>query len=253
MSDGLDLRAGPGEQSVALSRDFRLLQKRRGHRYSVDDMLVAHLVSRQGREPGRALDLGCGLGSVLLLVAWTFPQTQLVGLEALDEHVDFARRNVALNGCQDRARIVAGDLRDLELVRSLGPFDLITGSPPYFHPDSGTHCKDPARAAAHFELRGGIEEYAAAAGAALDPGGLFVCCAAASPRRRGPEALRKAGLKLRYRRDVIPRLGKEPFLSLLVGAHDGGSGWEHAPPLVLRDGEGARTVEHRQIREWTGV
>ena len=251
--DGREDGARPGEQSVALSRDFRLLQKRRGHRYSVDDMLVAHLACHQGVTPARALDLGCGLGSVLLLVAWAFPRARLVGLEALDEHVRFAGRNVALNGCDDRARVVAGDLRDLDLVRSLGRFDLVTGSPPYFDPHGGTLCQDPARAAAHFELRGGVEQYAAAASEALAPRGLFVCCAAAEPVRRGPEALRRAGLKLRYRRDVIPREGREPFLSLLVGDRDGGDGIERAPPLVLRDGDGARTAEHREIRSWTGV
>ena len=125
-----DAAVRPGEQSIALCGDFRLIQKVRGHRYSVDDMLVAHLACRRCEAPSRVLDLGCGLGSVLLLVAWAHPRATLVGLEALAEHVAFARRNLALNGCQDRAEVLAGDLRDLELVRSLGVFDLITGSPP---------------------------------------------------------------------------------------------------------------------------
>ena len=35
----------PKEQSIALTRDYRLIQKLRGHRYSVDDMLVGHLAA----------------------------------------------------------------------------------------------------------------------------------------------------------------------------------------------------------------
>ena len=114
-------KAQTGEQCIALTRDYRLIQKLRGHRYSVDDMLVAHLACSRSEAPGRVLDLGCGLGSVLLIVAWANPGARLVGLEALDEHVAFAGRNLALNGCEDRARILAGDLRDGDLVSSLAP------------------------------------------------------------------------------------------------------------------------------------
>ena len=98
-----------------------------------------------------------------------------------------------------------------------------------------------------------MEEYALAASAALAPGGLFVTCAAASPPRRAGEALRKAGLRLLYLQPVVPRAGKEPFLCLLVGAREPGPELEHAPALVLRDERGARTGQHRAIRDWTGI
>ena len=249
----MDLEPGPGEQSIALTADFRLLQNRKGHRYSVDDMLVAHLACERAPAPARVLDLGCGLGSVLLITAWAYPEVELVGLEALDEHVELARRNVDLNGCEERARVVAGDMRDEELVASLGKFDLVTGSPPYFDPAAGTLCKDPARAAAHFELRGGIEAYTRAASIALAPGGLFVCCAGAEPAGRARSAMEQAGLGPIWQQPVSPRQGKPPFLLLLVGSPGWSAGVEQAGTLTLRDSEGRRTPEHRAIRAWTGL
>lgn len=258
MPQALPTQPTADEQSVALTRDFRLLQKRRGHRYSVDDMLVAHLaasyLSSSGRQaPRRVLDLGCGLGSVLLITAWAFPDASLVGLELQEEHVSYARRNILLNGCDPRARVVAGDLRDLALVESLGGFELVTGSPPYFAEGTGTLCDDPARAAAHFELRGGIEEYAVAASRALAPGGLFVTCAAAEPPDRAEAAFEQAGLSLLFRRSVLPRGDKPPFLQLLVGAPGDGTDLEQGPLLVLREEDGHRSAEHRAIRGWTGL
>ena len=243
-----------GEQSIALTRDFRLLQKRRGHRYSVDDMLVAHLACAGAGQPAprRVLDLGCGLGSVLLISAWAMVEAELVGLEVLDEHVQYARRNVILNGCEARVRVVQGDLRDQELLDSMGRFELVTGSPPYFAPGSGTPCADPARAAAHFELRGGIEAYATAASRVLAPGGRFVCCAPAEPPQRAQEALQSAGLHPWKLQPVLPRTGKPPFLLLLVASRERHQ-TEQAPPLVLRNEQGRRTDEHRAIRHWTGT
>lgn len=248
-----DREPGSGEQSIALTRDFRLIQKRRGHRYSVDDMLVGHLAGTRGGAPRRVLDLGCGLGSVLLMSAWTFPEAELVGLEIHAEQAAYARRNISLNGCGSRVRLVEGDLRDEGLVADLGTFALVTGSPPYFVEGSGTLCADPARAAAHFELHGGIEEYAAAAAQALAPGGLFVACAGAYPPGRGREALRRAGLALAFHQAVLPREGKLPFLSLLVGSKDARVRPVEAPTLVLRRADGRRTAEHLAIRAWTGV
>jgi tRNA1Val (adenine37-N6)-methyltransferase len=245
------------EQSIALAGDFRVIQNLRGHRYSVDDMVVAHLACTwRGvtSPPARVLDLGCGLGSVLLITAWAFRGARLVGLELLPEHVDFARRNVRLNQCDERVRIVAGDLRDEALVSSLGRFDLVTGSPPYFALGSGTLCQDPSRAAAHFELNGGIEDYAMAARRALAPDGLFVTCANADPPERVTEAFERAGLHVHFRQDVVPRPGKSPFLTLLVGSgHAGPATLEEVAPLVLRRADGRRTPEHVAIREWTAI
>lgn len=262
MSQKLPTEPEALEQCIALTRDYRLLQKRRGHRYSVDDMIVAHLAATQATSSGRptphrVLDLGCGLGSVLLITAWAFPEATFVGLEVLEEHVSYARRNVQLNGCDGRARIVAGDLRDLPLVETLGRFALVTGSPPYFAEGTGTLCADPARAAAHFELRGGIEDYARAARLALAPGGIFVTCAPAGPPGRAEAAFEEAGLCLRVRRPVLPRAGKPPFLQLLVAtvgvADPPASLHEEVPALVLRRQDGRRTAEHRAIRSWTGL
>ncbi len=258
MSKKLSTQPTAEEQSIALTRDFRLIQKRKGHRYSVDDMIVAHLAGTHGASlgypaPDQVLDLGCGLGSVLLITAWAFRSATFVGLEALEEHVAYARRNLLLNGCDQRARILAGDLRDLPLVDSLGRFPLVTGSPPYFARDTGTLCADEARAAAHFELRGGIEEYAAAARRALTPEGLFVTCAAADPPGRVEAAFAQAGLSMAYRRWVIPRPGKPPFLQLLVGSMAPVVDCVEEAPLILRQLDGHRTPEHRAIREWTGL
>jgi tRNA1(Val) A37 N6-methylase TrmN6 len=248
----LDLWVRPDEQCVALTATFRLLQRYRGHRYSVDDMLVAHLAGSRGGDPARVLDLGCGLASVLLMLAWRFPSAHFDGVEAQPAHVALAHRNVLLNGCEDRVRILAGDLRDEEVAVEPRGYDLVTGTPPYFDPRAATVCKDPQRAHAQWELRGGIEVYARAAARALADEGLFITCAAADNERTNA-ALVGAGLHPAWHRDVLPKPSRLPFLALWIASREKPLRFEHAEPLVLRQEDGSRTPEHIAIREWFGI
>lgn len=245
---------GPSELSVALTRDYRLLQRPTGHRYSVDDMLVAHhACTAAAAAPRRVLDLGCGVGSILLMVGWAFRDAELVGIEAQAESAALARRNLEDNGCAPRGRILEADLRDAACLDGLGLFDLVTGSPPYFDPRASTVSKDPQRAYARWELRGGIEDYARAAARVLAPGGLFVACAAADPPRRATAALEGAGLALVSRRAVLPHPERPAFLVLLVAARGTTAPAIEAAPLLLRHLDGTRTAEHIAIREWFGI
>lgn len=249
----LDPWVRPDEQCVALTSTFRLIQRYRGHRYSVDDMLVAQLAGSLDAVPDRVLDLGCGLGSVLLMLAWRHPQATFVGIEAQPEHVALARRNVLLNGCESRVTILAGDLReDASMTEAGRDFDLVTATPPYFDPRAATVCSDPQRAHAQWELRGGIEDYARAAAGAMSESGQFVACSAALPQDRTVRAFEAVGLRPLWHRDVLPRRDRPPFLSLWVAARSGGA-LHRPPPLVLREDDGLRSREHREIREWFGI
>lgn len=252
VADPLALWLRPDEQCVALADGFRLIQRLRGHRYSVDDMLVGQLACTACPAPRRVLDLGCGIGSVLLTEAWAWPDATLVGVEAQPEHVSLAQRNIVLNDCEQRVSVVEGDLRDEQLIDGLGTFDVVTATPPYFDPAAATPCADKQRAYAQFELRGGIEAYAAAAARALAPGGRLVACASALRPERARDAFERAGLGVAMFRDVLPRPDKPPFLQLLLGVA-GPAPTRTLPPLVLRLANGQRSEEHIALREWSGI
>lgn len=101
--------AGEGEALVAatelcmLCGSWRIHQPVRGHRYSTDDLVTAwyaaqaygRLLSADG--PTHCLDLGCGIGSVLLMLAWSWPRARCVGVEAQRERHALARASAAYN------------------------------------------------------------------------------------------------------------------------------------------------------------
>ena len=90
-----------GEDLCLLAGDWRILQKRRGHRWSLDDLVTAAFAAEVAGTTATAgiLDLGCGIGAVLLLLAWRFPNARLTGVEAQAESLALARRSIEWNGC----------------------------------------------------------------------------------------------------------------------------------------------------------
>ena len=92
-----------------LTRDVRVFQRAKGHRFSSDDVVTAYVAYRAAPEARRVLDLGCGLGSVLLQLAWKLPDATLAGIEAQHESFQLLQRNVARSGYAARIRIEHGD------------------------------------------------------------------------------------------------------------------------------------------------
>ena len=237
---------GPGEDLCYLAGDWRILQRLHGHRWSLDDLVTAWFAARVVEESSARtiLDLGCGIGSVLMLLAWRFPATRAVGIEAEETSVALARRSLAWNDAAGRCHVVLGDLRDPTLLPAAA-FDLVAGTPPYLRVGRATPPSREQRGPCHLELRGGIEDYCVAAARWLAPGGRFVVCQAAVQVDRVTVAACNAGLGVEARLDVVPREGKAALFSV-YGMQRAS---EAAAGLGLAPGAGTRMV-HRFGDDW---
>lgn len=238
-----------GEVLCHLVGDWRILQRSDGHRWSLDDLVTAWAAGRACRsEPPRSVaDLGCGIGSVLLMLAWRFPAARCVGLEAQDAAVALARRSAAWNGVDGRCEVRRIDLRDVAAVEE-PPFDLVTGTPPYLPPGTASEPRRFGQAGCHLELRGGIEEYCAAA-SRITSSGRFVVCH--SDVARTERAALAAGFAVAERLDVIPRAGKRRLFSVFVLERRART--PGVTTLVVRDGCGRWTAEFRALRDEMGM
>lgn len=269
-----ELEPAADEDLCFLSGDWRLFQKQRGHRWSLDDLVTAWVATASADERAevlgapatarpdaatapRALDLGCGLGSVLLMVAWRLPQTPVLGVEAQAERAAMGRRSIAYNGAQARCQILDGDLR-AEPVRAqlaaAAPFALITGTPPYFPRGTGTESTTPQVAPCRFELRGGVEDYLATAAPLLADDGQLVVCTAALERARVEQAARASGLLVREHWDIVPREGKPVLVMVDVLTRARPAPFATARhTLTVRDRAGAWTAPFRAVRRAMGL
>lgn len=247
---------GPGEDLCYLAGDWRILQLIRGHRWSLDDLVTAWFAARTSAPtpPTRIADLGCGIGAVLLMLAWRFPTAHCVGVEAQPLSLELARRSLAWNGTEHRCQVRLGDLRDPAMTPEGAAFELITGTPPYLAPGTATEPMRPQQAPCHIEQRGGIEAYCDAAARLLAPGGHFVACHAAAQTMRVEAAAVAAGLAVESRRNVVPREGKAPLFCVYAMRHAAEvSGTTVRAPLVVRGAHGQRTAEFQTLRHEMGM
>jgi tRNA1Val (adenine37-N6)-methyltransferase len=246
----------PGEDLCHLAGEWRILQRLDGHRWSLDDLVTAWFAARQVRDepPATVLDLGCGIGAVLMLLAWRFPAARLVGIEAQAISLDLARRSLAWNGVAERCRVLLGDLRDAAALPGAPMFALVTGTPPYLDPAAATAPTRVQCGPCHVQYRGGIEAYCAAAARWMAPGGRFVACEAAAQVARVVRAAAASRLGIERRLDVIPREGKAPLFSVYAmrrAAEVGPPVVE--PPILVRDASGRRTAAFRVVRDEMGM
>jgi tRNA1(Val) A37 N6-methylase TrmN6 len=153
------------------------------------------------------LDLGAGHGTVTLLLSRVLPDANFHLVEAQEVSAELAQRNLDENQLTSRATVACCDLREVDLRDR---YDLVTGTPPFMPKGSGILPRDAQRAAARFELRGGIEEYLACASRALAPGGRVSMLMDAAQDERVRRGFRAAGLRLRRVLVVHPRTGRSP-------------------------------------------
>jgi tRNA1(Val) A37 N6-methylase TrmN6 len=238
-----------------LTADVSVFQRKKGHRFSSDDVITAWVAMQVCPAPARVLDLGCGLGSVLLHLAWSVPAAQLVGVEVQDISFALLQRNVAHNRLGERVAIHHGDFRDPALQQHLladGLFPLVTGTPPYFPAGTATHADDEQRARARMETRGGIEAYIATGARLLADHGWLVVCGDADAEPRLRAAADADGLAVSARYVVIPREHRPPLFTVwaLRRAHHGDICADHV--LTLRDEHGERTADAKMLRAFSG-
>ena len=246
---------GPDEELSWLLGDWRILQRKDGHRWSLDDFVTAWVARGVGERINveAVLDLGTGIGSVAFMLGWCFPMARVTGVEAQAISFDLAGRSAWLNGVEDRFRFVHHDLRgvfDEALPRQ--QWALVTGTPPYFDDPEQTRSAAVQKEPCRFETRGGIGDYLAAMQLALRADGRAVVCHASRHRTRVVAAIDAAGFAIERAVEVVPKVGREALVDVFVLARGRGAdaAWER---LVVRDGADQWTPEFLAVRLAMGM
>lgn len=236
----------PGERVDDLQRDgFRIIQSTEAFRFGTDSVLLADFAAPRRGE--KCVDLGCGTGAIALIMLAHRPEITVTGIEIQPEIADMAARSSALNGMEDKFRVLCADMREAHNELGRGGFSLAVCNPPYFKAGGALlSAADKVRIARH---EGDISpaDIAASAARLIKYGGRF---AVVYPAPRALEMLRAmedAGIAPKRVRTIHGVEGRPPKHILIDGIKGASSGLHWLAPLVLRDAHGEPTEEWHRI------
>jgi FkbM family methyltransferase len=149
-----------------LGGGLRIYQPLQGYRAGLDAVFLAAAVSGREDRPMRVLDVGAGVGTAGLCVAWRCPRAHVVLIEREPDLVGLARQNIARNGLDDRVTVIQADVGRIdraELAAAGVPdehFDHVIANPPFHAEGAGTAARHALKAAAHAMPETALAEWA---------------------------------------------------------------------------------------------
>jgi len=220
---------------TALGGRVKVLQPRKGYRFSVDAILLARFAS--SRKVENCADLGSGSGVVGLCLLALGSTQKLLGVDIQEKFVDLAKSAALLNGFDARAAFVVGDVRNMGPDCKGASMDLVVSNPPYRPTQGLRHSPDETVAIARNEVCGSLEDFVAAASYLLKKEGTFCAVYPASRCHILLATALAKGLNPVRVRFVHPRCGEAASLVLLEAVKGGRGSLVVEPPLMLHDGK----------------
>jgi len=212
---------------------LRILQKKRGYRFSADAILLSEFVRIRKNE--KAIDLGTGCGILPLLLSQTTKGFYFLGIEVQETLSDLAERNVVLNRFQHRITILHEDYRTLPRIYPAGSFHVVVSNPPYRKFRSGRVNPSQERAIARHEIYGGIDDLVSVAAYLLPPKGRLYLIFPASRAVDAIASLRRNTLEPKRIRFVHPYAGAGAKFILVESVKDSGVELKIMAPLILHE------------------
>lgn len=220
---------------------LRVIQKKRGYRYTIDSLLLAGFV--EPRETDRILELGAGSAVISLLLAHRLPLLRVTAVELQAGLAEMARRSVSLNGLEDRVTVLRGDIREAGAFLDAQAWDAAVFNPPYRKTGTGRVNPREEKALSRHEIAGSVTDFLRAAFRALRPGGRVCLIYPGSRMVEVLHGMRSMRLEPKRLRMVHSKPGSKGEFVLAEGVKGGGEELNVLPPLFIYGEKGAYSEE----------
>lgn len=214
---------------------MKLIQRDDQFCFSIDTVLLAHFgpVLR-----GPALDLGTGTAAIPLILT-ARGAMDVTGVELNPVMADIARRNAALNGRDDRIRIVEGDYRRIKEWSPSGYYSVVYANPPYREKSRGAYSETDGIRRARHEETATLDDVMEAVKYALKYRGRFRMVHITERLTDILESMRRHGVEPKTLQMIHGRPDKKAKLFLVEGVRGGSAGLDVLPPLIVHEADGS--------------
>lgn len=222
-----------------------LIQKKQGFRFGVDAVLLSNFANVKNKH--RVVDLCTGTGIIPFLIYGKYKPKEVIGIEIQEDMVEMATRSSEYNGIENSLKFINTDLKDLESLKTLGTFDVLTVNPPYKLNNSGIINPHDKLAIARHEILCNLEDVIIASRKLLkDNGRMYMVH---RPERLIDifEIMRKHRIEPKRVQMIQPNINKAPNIVLVEGQRDGGAYLKWEKPIYVYNEDGTYTKEINRI------
>ncbi len=226
-------------------RDIRILQSKRGYRFSVDALLLYHFVDLPRCR--RIADIGAGSGIISILLAKKYPDAKLSAIEIQKVLYELALRNIHENGLQKQIEVLQRDIKAYRKIFKPGTFDLAVSNPPFRRPLSGLVSPEAERAIARHEIKITLSDLIKAASYLLKVRGRFDIIYHPSRLTELITTMKRHDLEPKRLRSVHSKPGDEAKMILLEAVKSGRTELRVEQPLYIYNEDGSYSPEMVEI------
>lgn len=224
---------------------LRLIQKKNAFRFGMDAVLLADFA--EIRPDDTVADLGTGNGILPLLLTGRGKGNRFHAFELMPEAAALAGRNIALNGLEDRIRVIEADARRASEFLEKCSVDAVVCNPPYGHPAASLVSDNPEKAAARSQEEDTLARFFRGAFEILKGRGKLFLIYPAPQMLHVMKALQAHHLEPKRFRLVYPRENKPANLVLIEAVKDAKPTLHPMKPLIIYQMNGDLTNELKSI------
>lgn len=224
--------------------NLKILQNPEKFCFGMDAVLLSGFATAKAGD--RVLDLCTGTGIIPLLMSAKTKASDFTALEIQEESADMASRSVALNGLDDKIKIVVGDVCKAVKIFGGASFDVITVNPPYMTGGHGLKNPSEAKAIARHEILCSLEDVVREAAGCLKPGGHLYMVHRPFRIAEIIRTMSAYKLEVKRLRFVYPYIDREPNMVLIEAVRGGNPRVTVDPPLIVWEKKGVYSAELRE-------
>lgn len=219
--------------------NYKIVQNRDSFSYGTD----AIFISSFAKPKGVVVDLGTGTGIIPLRIIDKKNVKYIYGIEIQKEVAEMAERSIALNGLEDKIKILNMDLKQLPEKLGKASVDTIITNPPYMKSGGAILNEDENFSISRHEVLCNLEDIIKVSSYLLKPQGKFYMVHRPDRLADIVCTMRQYDIEIKYLRFVQPKINKKPNLLLIEGLKSGKPDLKLHPPLIVYNEDGSYTSE----------
>ncbi len=213
---------------------YKVIQYKKGFRFSIDAVLLAHFASV--KENDEAADFCSGSGVVAFLIMAHKKPAKVSCVEIQPEYCDIIERSIILNELDDKMRVFCSNIEKAHEFFGYESLDFVSCNPPYLKKGTGKESDENTINIARREIKLTLESVIKSASQVLKNKGRFAMVHLAERADEIFMYMNKYKLTVKRAQLVQPRAKDKPNLILVEAIKNSSQTIEWLPTLNVYEG-----------------